>query len=37
MLPPECRKIFGLKSGDAILVLGDEERGIALIKLGKAN
>ena len=37
MLPPECRKIFGLKSGDAILVLGDEERGIALIKLGKAD
>lgn len=36
-LPPECLKIFGLKTGDAVLILGDEERGIALIKLGKAN
>ncbi len=36
-LPPKCREIFGLKTGDAVLVLGDEERGIALIKLGKAN
>ncbi len=34
-LPPECRKVFHLDSGDMILVLGDEARGIALIKMGR--
>lgn len=35
-LPAECRKIFGLKPGDSLLVLGDEEKGgIALVNLGK--
>ncbi len=33
-LPAECRKVFGLNAGDSILVLGDEEKGIALINLG---
>ena len=33
-LPAECRKIFGLQAGDAILILGDEEKGMALVKLG---
>lgn len=33
-LPVNCRKIFGLKEGDNILVLGDEEKGIALVNLG---
>lgn len=33
-LPVECRKIFNIKSGDAIIILGDEERGIALINAG---
>lgn len=33
-LPAECRRIFGLKPGDAILILGDEEKGMALVKLG---
>lgn len=33
-LPAECRKVFGLKSGDSMLVLGDEDKGIALVNLG---
>lgn len=33
-LPKKCREVFGLDSGDAILILGDENKGIALIKLG---
>lgn len=33
-LPKKCREVFGLKSGDAILVLGDENKGIALVRLG---
>lgn len=33
-LPKKCREIFGLNSGDAILVLGDEDKGMALVKLG---
>ena len=36
-LPAECRKVFGIKPGDSILVLGDEEKGIALINLGNVN
>ena len=34
-LPPECRKVFHLDTGDMILVLGDEAWGIALIKMGR--
>lgn len=34
-LPKKCRDVFGLENGDAILVLGDEAKGIALVKLGK--
>lgn len=33
-LPKKCREVFGLKTGDAILILGDEDKGIALVKLG---
>lgn len=33
-LPKKCREVFGLKTGDSILVLGDELKGIALVKLG---
>lgn len=32
-LPKKCRDIFGIRSGDTMLVLGDEEKGIALIKM----
>ena len=35
-LPKKCRDVFGLAPGDAILVLGDEDKGIALVKLGNA-
>lgn len=33
-LPKNCRTVFGLEPGDAILILGDEDKGIALVKLG---
>lgn len=33
-LPVKCREIFNLKPGDNILVLGDEDKGIALVNLG---
>lgn len=36
-LPVSCREIFDLKPGDNILVLGDEEKGIALINLGSLS
>lgn len=40
-LPVNCRKVFGLKESDNILVLGDIDKGIALVNLGsmkdKAN
>lgn len=32
-LPKKCREIFGLKAGNALLVLGDEDKGIALISV----
>ena len=31
-IPVQARKIFDIKEGDTIMVLGDKERGIALIK-----
>lgn len=33
-LPAECRRLFELKAGDTLLVLGDETKGIALVNLG---
>ena len=30
VIPKEARDIFGFKPGDTILLLGDEEKGIAL-------
>jgi AbrB family looped-hinge helix DNA binding protein len=32
VIPKEAREIFGIKPGDILLVLGDTERGIALVK-----
>ncbi|MDE7397894.1 MAG: helix-turn-helix domain-containing protein [Oscillospiraceae bacterium] len=32
-LPKKCRDVFGIKAGDAMLLLGDEERGLALVKI----
>ena len=32
VIPAKARKVFDIKAGDRLLVLGDEERGIAIIK-----
>lgn len=32
-LPKKCRDVFDIKAGDALLLLGDEERGLALVKI----
>lgn len=34
-LPKKCREIFDIKPGDAILLLGDEDKGIALVKVSE--
>lgn len=34
-LPKKCREIFGIKTGDAILILGDEDKGIALVRVSE--
>ena len=31
-IPVEARKMFGIKEGDTLMVMGDKERGIALLK-----
>lgn len=33
-LPKKAREVFNIKSGDSLLVLGDESRGIAIVNLG---
>ena len=30
VIPKQAREIFGIKPGDTLLLLGDEERGIAI-------
>jgi len=32
VIPKEAREIFGIAPGDTLLLLGDEERGIAIVK-----
>lgn len=32
-LPKKCREIFGIEAGDTLLLLGDENRGIAVVKI----
>ena len=32
-IPKKCREVFGLEAGDYVMVLGDIDRGIALMKL----
>lgn len=34
-LPKKCREVFNIKPGDAILLLGDEDRGIAIVKVSE--
>ncbi|MBQ3708193.1 MAG: helix-turn-helix domain-containing protein [Clostridia bacterium] len=36
-LPAGCRRVFGLNTGDTILILGDKDRGIALVKIEQNN
>ncbi len=33
-LPKKARELFSIKSGDSLLILGEEGRGIAIINLG---
>ncbi len=37
LIPKEAREVFDLKPGDKLLMLGDEERGIALMKVDAAT
>lgn len=32
VIPKEARRIFGIKAGDTLLVLGDEAQGLAVVK-----
>lgn len=32
VIPKQAREVFNIKSGDLLLILGDEERGIGIIK-----
>ena len=32
VIPKQCRDVFDIKPGDTLLLLGDEERGIAIMK-----
>lgn len=34
VIPKEARDIFDIKPGDTLLVIGDEEKGIAMVKAG---
>lgn len=35
VIPKDAREIFGIRPGDTLMVLGDEKRGIALVKADK--
>lgn len=35
-LPKQCRDIFDIKPQDTLLILGDEDRGIALVKISES-
>jgi AbrB family looped-hinge helix DNA binding protein len=32
VIPKEARRIFDIKPGDSLLMLGDEEQGLAIVK-----
>ena len=32
VIPAKARKVFDIKAGDQLIVLGDEEQGIAIVK-----
>ncbi len=31
-VPIEARKMFGIKEGDTLMIMGDKERGLAILK-----
>ncbi len=33
-LPKKCRDTFNIKAGDSLLILGDEDKGIAIVNMG---
>ena len=37
VIPKEARDMLGIKPGDTILILGDEERGLAILPKTKMN
>ena len=37
VIPKEAREIFDINAGDTLLVLGDEEQGIAIVKADVMN
>ena len=36
-LPEKAREVFGIKPGDSLLLLGDENKGLALVKIPEIN
>lgn len=36
-LPQKAREVFGLNAGDSVLILGDEDKGMALVKMTDAG
>lgn len=36
-LPEKAREVFGIKAGDSVLLLGDEEKGLAMLKVPEIN
>ena len=32
VIPSQARKVFGIKSGDSLVMLGDDKKGLALVK-----
>lgn len=32
VIPKEAREVFGIESGDSLLVLGDRTKGLAIVK-----
>ncbi|MBQ9735092.1 MAG: AbrB/MazE/SpoVT family DNA-binding domain-containing protein [Clostridia bacterium] len=32
VIPKDARKLFNIKAGDSLLLLGDEKKGLALLK-----
>ena len=33
VIPKDARKIFNIKAGDSLILLGDESKGLALVKV----